>query len=228
MTKILIVEDDVPINELLRETLLKAGYQVSAAFSGSEGKLLVTHESFDLILLDLMLPGMTGEELLQVIRQEDQVPVIVISAKGEIDEKVDLLQMGADDYLVKPFDLKELLARIQVCLKRRGPQLENLTSILTYQGLSYDLETNIVSYNGSEVSLTPQERKILELLMKDPKKIYSKLEIYEYAWGGTYLAEDKTLNVHMSHLRKKLNAITGQEWIQTVWGIGFRLRESEN
>ncbi|MGX7109513.1 response regulator transcription factor [Facklamia miroungae] len=230
MVSILVVEDDLQINNMLLEALTKEGYLVTPAYSGSEGQLLFELSNFDLILLDLMLPGLSGLDLLKIIRGEKSIPVIVISAKEQVDDKVELLQAGADDYLVKPFDLKELKARIQVCLKRHQTSLEEKTSDkrLNFEGLMIDFETRAINYQGQELNLTPQERRILELLLSQPKKVFSKFEIYEYAWGADYLADDKTLTVHMSNLRKKLNQISKRPWIETVWGIGFRLISLEN
>ncbi|MGF3077053.1 response regulator transcription factor [Facklamia sp. P12955] len=230
MVSILVVEDDTQISKMLVEALTIEGYSVTPAYSGSEGQLLFEQSSFDLILLDLMLPGLSGLDLLKIIRREKSIPVIVISAKEQVDDKVEILQAGADDYLVKPFDLKELKARIQVCLKRYQTSLEEKTSNkrLNFEGLMIDLETQTINYQGQELNLTPQERRILELLLSQPKKVFSKLEIYEYAWGANYLADDKTLTVHVSNLRKKLDQISKRPWIETVWGIGFRLISLKN
>ncbi|MGF3067397.1 response regulator transcription factor [Facklamia sp. P12945] len=230
MVSILVVEDDTQISKMLVEALTIEGYSVTPAYSGSEGQLLFEQSSFDLILLDLMLPGLSGLDLLKIIRREKSIPVIVISAKEQVDDKVEILQAGADDYLVKPFDLKELKARIQVCLKRYQTSLEEKTSNkrLNFEGLMIDLETQAINYQGQELNLTPQERRILELLLSQPKKVFSKLEIYEYAWGANYLADDKTLTVHVSNLRKKLDQISKRPWIETVWGIGFRLISLKN
>ncbi|MCR8969414.1 response regulator transcription factor [Facklamia sp. 7083-14-GEN3] len=230
MASILIVEDDIQINSLLVEALNKEGYTVTSAYSGSEGLLLITQSNFDLVLLDLMLPGLSGLDLLKRIRLNNEVPIIVVSAKEQVDDKVELLEAGADDYLVKPFDLKELKARINVSLKRKQSTLQDTSSIerIYFEGLIFDFETQTITYNKQELSLTPQERRILELLLSQPKKVFSKLEIYEYAWGADYLADDKTLTVHISNLRKKLDQISSRPWIETVWGIGFRLVSIKN
>ena len=224
MTKILVIEDDVEINNLIKETLIKDGYQVTCAYSGTEGRLILKDQNFDLILLDLMLPGVSGESLLKEIHQELDLPIIVVSAKGEIEGKVQVLESGADDYLVKPFDLKELLARVQTCLRRSKAHRGVIDStIYQHDGLKFDPINQVISYQDQEIILTPQERKILEILLKHPQKIFTKNELFELAWQDYYVGEDNTINVHISNLRRKLMKHTGKEFIETVWGIGFRL-----
>lgn len=220
--RILIVEDDNDINSMLTTFLTQAGYECIAAYSGTEGRLHVEQGNFDLILLDLMLPGLTGAELLQEIRKSQATPVIIISAKDTVDDKVDLLKTGADDYITKPFDLKELLARVEVQL-RKNESAENHSNILQYKGLVLDQNLYSAILEGVEISLTKQEFKILKLFLSNPNKIFSKQEIYDYAWGDIYIGEDKTINVHISNIRQKLKKVTDEEYIETVWGIGFRL-----
>jgi len=223
MEKILIIEDNDEINNLLREMLSGAGYEIKQAFSGSEGNFYFSQEQFDLVILDLMLPGMSGEEVLKEIRSKSQAPVIIISAKTDIDGKVDLLSSGADDYITKPFDLREVLARIQLQLKKKTAMHES--SRLTYEELTLDI-TNFQMYvNDNPVALTKHEFSIMEMLLKHPEKIYSKQELYELAWDDFYIGEDKTLNVHISNIRKKIKSFTDREYIDTVWGIGFRLKK---
>lgn len=223
MVRILLIEDDEQINQLLVESLSKQAYQVVAAYSGTEGRMLLAQQKFDLILLDLMLPGLSGEDLLLEIRQSFATPVIVISAKTSIDDKVNVLELGADDYLVKPFDLKELAARIRVCLKRQRQYHPLDDKIYQHRGLSYHSKTQLLSYHDHEIQLTPQERKLIVLFLKHPQKIFTKQELFNSAWDDDYLADDKTINVHISNLRRRLMQQTGQEWIETVWGVGFRL-----
>ena len=170
-----------------------------------------------------MLPGLSGEDLLSEIRQTFAIPVIVISAKSSVDDKVKLLEHGADDYLVKPFDLKELAARIHVCLKRQYQNPAPNEQVYQYQGLSYHLKTQLLTYQEHEIQLTPQERKLLVLFLKHPQKIFTKQELFTSAWEEDYYADDKTIHVHISNLRRRLLNQTGQEWIETVWGVGFRL-----
>ncbi|WP_207941977.1 hypothetical protein DOK78_000498 [Enterococcus sp. DIV2402] len=219
MTKILVVEDDPAIQEMLKACLEKANYQILSAFSGTEGKLLLQQTAVDLILLDLMLPGMTGEALLTNIRQLSSVPVIVISAKKDVQERVHLLQNGADDYLIKPFDLAELLARIQIQLRHQ--RYTQNTQKIVYQDIELDLETHEVSVANQPVNLTMKEFQLLTLFLTYPQKVFSRQNIYETIWEEPYYDSDKTINVHISNLRAKIN-LSNQSYIKTVWGIGFK------
>lgn len=221
MKNLLIVEDDANINNLLAEAVQKSGYSCAQAFSGTEALMLLERGKFDLILLDLMLPGMSGEVLLKSIKPQNKTPVIVISAKDKLDSKVDLLKSGAEDYITKPFELKELLVRIAVQLRREGNVAPD--HILRYKDLTLNKDTMQVAVNGKTLSLTKQEYKILELLMGSPGRIFSKQSIYEYAWEGFYIGEDKTINVHISNIRQKLKKLSDEEYIETVWGVGFKL-----
>lgn len=222
MEPILIVEDDNHINNLLKEALMKEGYVCEQAFSGTEAARLLESGSYLLVLLDLMLPGMTGEELLAHIREKSDLPVIVLTAKDALDEKIELLVKGADDYITKPFELPEVLARIQVQLrhKRKAPEKQ----VLSYKQMELDKECFMVTIDGRELSkITKQEFAILELLLKHPRQVFSKEDIFEYAWEEAYMGETKTLDVHISNIRKKIKEITEEEYIETVWGIGYRL-----
>lgn len=225
MKHILIVEDDAENNQILREYLEGHGYSCSQAFSGSEGKLLFSMEPFDLVLLDLMLPGIPGEELVALFSRK--TPVIVLSAKSGLDSKVDVLSAGAEDYLCKPFDLPELLVRIQVQLRRQEKHTDNAAEpegkVYRYREWIMNPDTQEMQAGGMPVELTRHEFLILELLIRNPKRVFSKQMIYEYAWGEEYLAEDKTINVHISNIRAKLKASGTDSYIQTVWGMGFKL-----
>lgn len=224
MNHILIVDDDAQNNQMLREYLEEHGYTCSQAFSGSEAKLLFSMGEFDLILLDLMLPGIPGEELVALF--SEKAPVIVLSAKSGLDSKVDVLSAGADDYLCKPFQLPELLVRIQVQLRRRnnaGQRTGQRDTVYRYKEWSLNPDTQELIAAGSPIPLTKHEFLILELLIRNPKRVFSKQTIYEYAWGEEYLAQDKTLNVHISNIRSKLRGSGTDCYIQTVWGMGFKL-----
>lgn len=224
MKHLLIVEDDAENNQMIREYLEKHGYQCTQAFSGSEGKLLFSMNEFDLVLLDLMLPGISGEELVSEFAKK--APVIVLSAKSSLESKVDVLSAGADDYICKPFDLPELLVRIQVQLRRQDKKTENTEEAgIVYQYKEWVLnpDTQEMTADGMEIELTKHEFLILELFIRNPKRVFSKQMIYEYAWGEEYLAEDKTINVHISNIRAKLKESGTDAYIQTVWGIGFKL-----
>lgn len=223
MKKILIVEDDTSINNMIKEVLTKQSYDCIQAFSGTEGLLYVKQEELLLVLLDLMLPGMSGEELLAEIKARGNTPVIVMSAKDGLDSKVELLTSGAEDYITKPFELEELVARVGVQVRRFSGWESNTGKKLTYKNMVLHEESVSVSVEGQELDLTKQEYKILELFLLHPKKVFSKQDIYDYAWEDVYIGEDKTINVHISNIRKKIKNITEDEYIETVWGIGFKL-----
>ena len=222
MSRLLIIEDDVNINEMLQEAFGKKGYEVVSAYSGTEGILRIEKETYQMEILDLMLPGMDGQQVLKNIREKSNVPVIVLSAKDELDTKVDLLMSGASDYMTKPFELKELEARVLVQLRNAAGKNE---VFLEYRDLRIDREGKKVILCGKPLSLTAQEYRILELLLKHPQKVFTKNEIYEYAWEEYYMGEDKTINVHISNIRQKMKKITQEEYIETVWGMGFKLAE---
>ena len=225
MERILIVDDDANINTMLREALERESFSCEQAYSGSECILRLSAEHYDLVLLDLSLPGKGGEEVLRKLREDgNATPVIVVSAKDDLDSKVDVLSIGADDYVTKPFEIKEVVARIRVQLRKRSAAgTEN--SRLEYGGISMDREHFSVTADGAEVpKLTRQEFRILELLVQHPTRVFSKDAIYEYAWQEPYIGETKTLDVHMSNLRKKLKQACEREYIETIWGIGYRMK----
>lgn len=221
MDRILIVEDDSNINQMVYEMFNKCGYKCTSAFSGTEALLRMENSNFDLIILDLMLPGMPGDEVLKNIREKSKVPVIVLSAKDELDTKVDLLKLGANDYMTKPFALKELEARALVQL--RDSKENSQDGIIEFNNLKYDIQKKQVTIDGQSLSLTVHELKIMELLLHHPGRVFSKNEIYEYAWDDYYIGEDKTINVHISNIRQKIKKITDTKYIETVWGLGFKL-----
>lgn len=243
MSKILIVEDDNDINGMINVALSKEGYECVSAYSGTEGLLRLEHEDYDLVILDLMLPGIEGNEVLKRTREKKNIPFIVLSAKDELDTKVELLTLGANDYMTKPFEIKELLARVQVQLRMSSVMAANIAGgtnagglgadgpvagtavkqTLDYKELSLDLNGKSLDVNGNQVSLTAQEYKIMELFLKNPGKVFSKNEIYEYAWDDYYMGEDKTIYVHISNIRQKMKKYTENEYIETVWGLGFKL-----
>lgn len=220
---LLIIEDHNDINAMIQDYLQKQGFQCDQAYSGTEGRLYYSTNDYDLIILDLMLPGLSGEELLEDIRKHSNVPVIVLSAKDSLDSKVNVLGAGADDYLCKPFELEELLARIQVQLRKSNKT--SINTALQYKQLLLDSEQYDAKINDTYLNLTKHEYLILELLIRNPKRVFTKEEIYEYAWNDTYYGDDKTINTHMSNIRKKIRTQVVEEYIKTVWGIGFKMAE---
>lgn len=236
MKKILIIEDNADINNLIAEALKKADYEYRQAFSGTEGLFCVSSEKFDLAVMDLMLPGMSGEELLPKLREKQDIPVIVLSARDSLDSKLSLLNAGAEDYMTKPFEIAELIARIGVHLRKHasaeggsscGAQNTKDTlhaKKLVLRDLVLDPESFSAEIDEKTVSLTRQEFKIMELLLSNPRRVFSKQDIYSYAWDNYYVGEDKTINMHISNIRRKLKAASEDEYIETVWGIGFKAK----
>ncbi|SHI71464.1 DNA-binding response regulator, OmpR family, contains REC and winged-helix (wHTH) domain [Clostridium cavendishii DSM 21758] len=223
---ILIVEDDNDINKMLATLIRKNDYNAVQAYSGTEAMLQIEHNEFDLVLLDLMLPGITGEELLENIRKTKEMPIIVISAKIHKDDKVNLLKLGADDYITKPFDIDEVWARIYSNL-RRYTKFNNTTikKTLTFKDIILNKETKEVYVNNKKVIFTAREFKILELFLSYPKKVFSKENLFETIWDEEYLGDDNTVNVHMSNVRSKLQkANKEEEYIETIWGMGYKLK----
>lgn len=222
--KILIVEDDTDINNLLFTALKKQGYTATQAFSGTEAKMLLKMENFALVLLDLMLPGISGEEVLEFIKEQGNSAVIILTAKDTLDDKVNLLIAGADDYITKPFEIQEVLARVQVQLLRSVQ--EGNSNVLSHKQMVLDREKFQIKVEGQLMGkITKQEFSILELFLKHPKQVFSKEDIFEYAWEEPYMGETKTLDVHISNIRKKIKEVTKEEYIETVWGIGYRLQQ---
>lgn len=217
---VLIVEDDVEINALLSAILKKDGINTRSAYSGTEAALYLERETYDLILIDLMLPGMTGEALINNIRASSTTPIIVISAKMDVAHKVEVLKNGADDYITKPFDREEVLARVEVQLRKVGVSKNNEH---TWRSLSVDLKKRLILLNGQELSLTNAEYELLSLFIEHPERAFSKREIYERIWTGPYVGDDNTISVHISNIRRKISEITEEEYIKTIWGIGFML-----
>lgn len=217
--KILIIDDDAHIGNMLEETLVNEGYSVSRAYSGTEALLVLSQSKPDLILLDLMLPGLNGEDVLPHIKG---IPVIVVSAKVDIDNKVDLLLGGAADYITKPFNTKELLARIAVQL--RNTENTGAASVLTFDDISLYTDTHIVNVGANEIKLTRTEFAILKILMQNPSQIIAKSVLLDRISEDTPDCTESSLKTHISHLRKKLRDMGGKEYIDAIWGIGFRLK----
>jgi DNA-binding response OmpR family regulator len=221
MTTILIIEDDMAIHSLIKETVELHGFKTLSAYSGTEGNLLFAQNQVDLVLLDLMLPGMNGEEFLQEIRHHSCIPVIVISAKADQDSKLELLTNGADDYITKPFDVMELLARIHIQLRHATKSSVSDRKEIHYKNISLNIDTREVKVNEQTIHLTAREYAILLLFLENPQKVFSRANIYESVWQELFFDSDKTINMHISNLRNKLNC-EDTNYIKTVWGIGFK------
>ncbi|OBR64231.1 DNA-binding response regulator [Paenibacillus oryzae] len=222
---LLVVEDDQDISRLLCKLLHKQGYEAEPAYSGSEARLLLNMKAYDLVLLDLMLPGMSGEQLIKEIRERSFVPVIVISAKTAVKEKVDIIKSGADDYITKPFDKEEVLARVEAQLRRRNNGgFSNAGEQLSYHHLSLDLAARSAAVNGKPLQLTAKEFELLAILVRSPGKVFTREDLYQAVWNERYAVEDNTINVHISNLRNKLSRLEPERaYIDTVWGIGFKM-----
>ncbi|WP_419960694.1 response regulator transcription factor [Psychrobacillus sp. BM2] len=223
---ILVVEDDNDINELLCNIIRKSGYIPQPAYSGTEAMLYIKNREWDMLLLDLMLPGMTGEEILENISERMTCPIIIISARLEQQTKIDALRTGADDYITKPFDIGEVSARIDSHL-RRYQKMGNISKKkeLRYKDLTIDTEAKLVQVNNKILTLTAREYAILNLLLSSPKKIFTKANVFESVWKEEFHGDDNTINVHISNVRNKLaKANPNEEYIETIWGMGYRLK----
>ncbi|MCB2354641.1 response regulator transcription factor [Clostridium estertheticum] len=229
--KILVVEDENDINKLLCTILENKRYTTRAAFSGTEALMCVENEWWDMILLDLMIPGISGEEVILKIREITKAPIIVISAKTSQKTKVELLEKGADDFICKPFDLDEVVARVNSNLRRylefsANEKNKNRDNILSYKDIRLNIESKEVKVGQNIVALTAKEFALLKLLLTNPNKVYSKSNIFESIWGEEFSGDDNTVNVHVSRLRNKLSiANNSQDYIETIWAMGYKLRK---
>ncbi len=221
MERILIIEDEKDVNRLLAQTLQDSGYETVSAFNGMDGLRMLQEEQYDMVLLDLILPYKSGDEVLRELRKDSDVPVIVISAKDMVGTKIDLLTLGADDYVTKPFDLGEVAARVASNLRRYHKKEEKKQII--YKELVMDTEARTVSADGADLELTAKEYQMLELFLQFPNKVFSKVNLYETVWGYEYLGDENVIKTHISNIRSKLKRHSDTEYIETVWGLGYRL-----
>lgn len=223
MNKVLIIEDNRDINAALANILATEGYETNSAYTGTEGLHMIKMQTYDLVLLDITLPYKKGDEILREVRSFSQVPIIIISAKDRISTKIDLLKLGADDYITKPFDLGEVLARVETTLRRYSKQIKANNSFV-YKDLVLDCEAKQITVNNHLLSLTAVEYQIMELLVCSKGKIFTKANLYESVWQEEYVGDDNIVKTHISHLRSKLKqANKEQEYIETMWGLGYRL-----
>ncbi len=232
MARILIVEDNNEIQEILR-TLLSEEHEVIQAFSGTEGMIRFEQGDIDLILLDIMLPGKNGDQVLKLIRQDSSVPVIMLTALSDKKLISQYLLDGANDYIVKPFDLDEVFARVMVQLRqnsdKQAAEIEHPDKLFhQLKNIQFDVDSFEIKNSQETIRLAKKECLILQTLLGHPKKIFTKEELYELVWEDTYLPGDNTLNTHLSNLRKKLSQLDPeQEYIETIWGVGVRLKGDE-
>lgn len=220
--KILIVDDDLHIAELISLYMMKDGYETEEVYDGREA--VTKAESFrpDLILLDLMLPGMDGYQVCTEIRKTSRVPIIMLTAKGETFDKVLGLELGADDYIVKPFDPKELVARVKAVLRRYEPKQEETDkNLLKFDGLEINLSNYSVSYNGKSLDFPPKEFELLSFLAQNPNRVFTREQLLDRIWGYEYVGDTRTVDVHVKRIREKLNS--EDAWgIRTVWSVGYK------
>ena len=235
MSRILIVEDDHEINKLLADFLQKNGYETASAEEGGKASLLLRKQDFDIVLMDLMLPYKSGEHLIKEFREYSQIPVIVLSAKSMMETRLEVLRLGADDYMIKPFDSKELVARVKAVLRRFQPAKEDTLpggagsmapnaqngDYVEYPGLLVNLTNYAVTYLGHTVEMPPKELELLYFLASHPNQVFTREQLLDHIWGYEYIGDTRTVDVHVKRLREKIK--DRENWsIATVWGIGYK------
>ena len=225
--KIVVVEDDINIAELLRLYLEKDGFEVLIAHDGGEGLRLAESEKPDLVMLDIMLPIMDGWQVCRAIRKNSKVPIIMLTAKGETEDKVTGLEMGADDYIVKPFEVKELLARVHAVLRRTGEEVPQQGKKLTYDKLVINLDSYELIVDGKKVDTPPKEMELLYHLAATPNRVYTRNQLLDEVWGFDYFGDSRTVDVHIKRLREKLEGVSDKWTLKTVWGVGYKFESEE-
>jgi DNA-binding response OmpR family regulator len=221
-SKALIIEDDVNISELLRLYLEKVGFEITIAGDGGAGVKLARNGGFDIILLDIMLPVKDGWQVCREIRQIQKTPIIMLTAKGETIDRVQGLEMGADDYIVKPFEIKELLARVNAVLRRTSDQDTQTEKILKYDKLVINLDFYELIVDGNRVAAPPKEMELLYHLAASPNRVFTRNQLLDEVWGFDYFGDSRTVDVHVKRLREKLEGVSGQWSLKTVWGVGYK------
>ena len=220
---VLVVEDDHNISELLQMYLEKEGYAVTIAADGGQGLTKYRAIKPDLVLLDVMMPVMDGWDVCRAIRNESQTPIIMLTAKGETDDKVAGLKAGADDYITKPFEMKEVLARIEAVLRRSGSTAtETKTRRLSFDRLLIDMDAFELTVNGKKVDIPPKEMELLFYLASSPNRVYTRNQLLDEVWGFDYFGDSRTVDVHVKRLREKLEGVSEQWTLKTVWGVGYK------
>ncbi len=226
--KVLIVEDDNNIAQLLHLYLEKEGFETQVAKDGGKGVELFRSFQPDLVLLDIMMPVMDGFAVLRKIRETDKTPVIMLTAKGEIEDKVSGLEKGADDYIVKPFEMKEVLARIHAVLRRTGPDEESGEKRLSFDKLVINLDSYELLVDGQRIDTPPKELELLYHLASAPNRVFTRNQLLDEVWGFDYLGDSRTVDVHIKRLREKLENVSDQWLLKTVWGVGYKFEVAGN
>ena len=224
---VLIVEDDHNIADLLRLYLEKDGYEVRIAADGLKGMEAYHKEKPDLILLDVMLPGMDGWAVCRAIRAEDKTPIIMLTAKSETEDKVFGLKQGADDYITKPFEMKEVLARIEAVLRRSGLEPTKTARRLTFDRLVIDMDAFELTVADKKVATPPKEMELLFHLASSPNRVYTRNQLLDEVWGFDYFGDTRTVDVHIKRLREKLEGVSEQWELKTVWSVGYKFEVKE-
>lgn len=221
--KVMIVDDDVNIAELLRLYLVKDGYDTVLAYSGPDAVRLFDEAKPDLTLLDIMLPGMDGWQVCREIRKKSQAPVIMLTAKGETFDKVLGLELGADDYIVKPFDTKEVLARVKAVLRRTVKDDEKEKKEVNLDGLYINMENYELVIKGKKVEVPPKEMELLYFLASNPDRVFTRDQLLDSVWGFEYFGDSRTVDVHIKRIREKVEGVSDQWSLKTVWGVGYKI-----
>ena len=225
--KVLVVEDDINIAELLRLYLQKDGFEVSHAADGGKAVEMAREIQPDLVLLDIMLPVMDGWQVCRELRKTMKMPIIMLTAKGETEDKVSGLEMGADDYIVKPFEVKELLARVHAVLRRTGDDGKPKSKKLTFDKLVINLDSYELIVDGKKIDTPPKEMELLYHLAATPNRVYTRNQLLDEVWGFDYFGDSRTVDVHIKRLREKLEGVSDKWSLKTVWGVGYKFESVE-
>ncbi|MBU5227955.1 response regulator transcription factor [Clostridium senegalense] len=226
--KILLIEDNIAISEMVENYLRKEGFNITTAFDGEEGLVKFLNNSFDLIILDIMMPKLDGMEVMRIIREKSVIPILIMSAKDSDVDKAIGLGLGADDYIAKPFSMVELSARIKAMIRRATQYDKNdeKEDIINVNDITIDLNSYVVTKKGVIIQLTSKEFNILKLFISNPNRVFTKAQVYNFIWNDDYFGDDNVINVHMRRLREKIEDNPSEpKYIKTLWGIGYKLGE---
>lgn len=227
VAKIMVVDDDKNICELLRLYLEKEGYEAVLAANGMQALSLFKTDTPDLILLDVMMPELDGWQVCREIRKQSQCPIIMLTAKGEVFDKILGLELGADDYVVKPFDAKEVMARVKAVLRRSGTGTESRKKEVRFEGLYINMENYELRVNGKQVDTPPKEMELIYHLASNPNRVYTRDQLLDEVWGFEYYGDSRTVDVHVKRLREKLDGVSDQWTLKTVWGVGYKFETKD-